>query len=284
MTIDVLGGLRVGGPGGDAGPTAPKQRQLLGLLVLRADEVVPAATCMRELWHDHPPRSAATTLQTYVMHLRRVLVHADVSARVVTCERGYRLRVDPLDTDLGVVRARVREGEERAAADDPTRAARSWREALALWRGAVLADVRTGPVAQQIAGHLDQWRLLLVERYLEAELRCGRHRQVVPTATALAGRHPLSEPIHASLISALHRSGRQADAVRVYERLAAALRRDLGVPPSEPLRRLHQAVRTGAAWLDPPPPAAPVLCLDALSALDAGRRPFLVPTPPGGTS
>ncbi|TBL42726.1 helix-turn-helix domain-containing protein, partial [Verrucosispora sp. SN26_14.1] len=126
MTIDVLGGLRVGGPDGDAGPTAPKQRQLLGLLVLRADQVVPAATCMRELWHDHPPRSAATTLQTYVMHLRRVLAHADVPARVVTCGHGYRLRVDPLDTDLGVVHTRVREGEERAAAGDPTRAARSW--------------------------------------------------------------------------------------------------------------------------------------------------------------
>ncbi|SDT78859.1 AfsR/SARP family transcriptional regulator [Actinoplanes derwentensis] len=253
MLIDVFGGLRLGAGGADAGPSAPKQRQLLGLLVLRAGTTVTVETCVRELWDDLPPRSCATTLQTYVMHLRRVLARAGVPAVVETCRRGYRLLADPALTDLGVVRELARQGDEHAGAGHAARAARRWREALALWRGPVLADVRTGPVTTDIVEHLHQWGLLLVDRYLEAELRCGRHRQVVPAATALAGRHPLREPIHASLMAALHRSGRQADAVLVYQRLAGALRHELGVEPSAAVQRLHRAVRAGAGpWLEPP--------------------------------
>jgi SARP family transcriptional regulator, regulator of embCAB operon len=278
MNVDVLGGLRLGPAGGDAGPTAPKQRQLLGLLVLRAGEAVPVTTCVRELWHDHPPRSAATTLQTYVMHLRRVLSRTAVPAQLLTSERGYQLRIDPAETDLGAVRGRARQGDEFAAAGDPARAARWWQEALALWRGPALADVRTGPVADEIVGHLEHWRLLLVDRYLEAELRCGRHRQLVPAATTLAGRHPLREPVHASLMTALYRSGRQADAVVVYQRLSTALRRDLGVEPSAAVQRLYRAVRAGAAWLESPED------LVVGPSVEAVRRPFLVPASLPGAS
>ncbi|MCX5065914.1 AfsR/SARP family transcriptional regulator [Micromonospora lupini] len=278
MYLDVLGGLRIGPAGGDAGPTAPKQRQLLGLLALRAGATVPVTTCVRELWDDHPPRSAATTLQTYVMHLRRVLAQAEAPARLLTGERGYLLRIDPEQTDLGVVREWARRGDQHAAAGRPAHAAHDWQQALTLWRGPVLADVRVGPVAEEIIGHLDQWRLLLIDRYLEAELRCGRHRQVVAAATTLAGRHPLREPIHASLMTALYRSGRQADAVLVYQRLCAALGRELGVEPSAAVQRLHRAVRSGAAWLESPadPTTEP--------PVPTFRRPTLVPAPSSGVS
>ncbi|MEU7842703.1 AfsR/SARP family transcriptional regulator [Micromonospora sp. NPDC049114] len=278
MYLDVLGGLRIGPAGGDAGPTAPKQRQLLGLLALRVGATVPVTTCVRELWNDHPPRSAATTLQTYVMHLRRVLTRTAAPALLLTDGRGYLLRIDPEQTDLGMVREWARRGDQHAAAGRPAHAARDWQQALTLWRGPALADVRIGPVAEEIIGHLDQWRLLLIDRYLDAELRCGRHRQVVAVATTLARRHPLREPIHASLMVALYRSGRQADAVLVYQRLSAALRRELGVEPSTAVQRLQRAVRVGAAWLEPPAGPATEPLAPAL------RRPTLVPAPSCGVS
>ncbi|MFJ9565866.1 BTAD domain-containing putative transcriptional regulator [Streptomyces fuscichromogenes] len=257
MDIALLGALDVRESGVSIAPTAPKPRQVLALLALRADQVVPVPTLTEELWAGTPPRSARTTLQTYVLQLRELIATALRSgvgpeggaARsakdvLATLPGGYLLATGGGGSDIREFE-RLREQGCRAMDEGNfTAAAGILRRALDLWSGPPFADVPTGAHLGMEARRLEESRLCALDQRIEADLRLGRHRELLAELTVLTSRHPSHENLHAQFMLALHRSGRRGEALLVYQRLRTLLVRDLGLEPSARLRRLQQAVLT----------------------------------------
>ncbi|MEU7601285.1 AfsR/SARP family transcriptional regulator [Streptomyces sp. NPDC040724] len=270
MDIDVLGALAVRENGISITPTAPKPRQVLALLALHADQVVPVSALIEELWAGEPPRSARTTLQTYVLQLRALIATALERGAAGGAEAG----TDPVthpgtDRGAGVRTAKdilvtlpggyllssgggvldVREFDRLAGsgyramdAGDFPAAARLLREALALWTGPAFADVQSGVQLDMEARRLEETRLCALDQRIEADLRLGRHRELLAELTVLASRYRTHENLHGQFMLALHRSGRRGEALDVYQRLRGTLVRELGLEPSVALRRLQRSI------------------------------------------
>ncbi|WP_335979377.1 MULTISPECIES: AfsR/SARP family transcriptional regulator [Streptomycetaceae] len=257
MRAKVLGPLQVDVNGLTVVPTASKPRQILALLALYPGRVVPISTLMEEIWGSNLPASALTTLQTYILQLRRRLGRAmgpdepgTAKDVLVTRYGGYLLQVRPEHVDVHEFERLVATGQRAYDVGDDVTAADLLRRALDLWDGSALVDVRMGPVLEIEAARLEESRLVAVERRIDAELRLGRHREFIAELTDLIARHPEHEGLHAQAMVALYRSGRQATALDVYQRLRARLVEDLGVDPSPQLQRLHHAILTVDPRLD----------------------------------
>ncbi|WP_406424658.1 AfsR/SARP family transcriptional regulator [Streptomyces sp. NBC_00873] len=262
MQIDVLGILDVRENGASIAPTAPKPRQVLALLALHADQVVPVSALIDELWAGRPPRSARTTLQTYVLQLRDLITLAlekDTRAAepaspprrrakdvLVTSPGGYMLVSGGGTSDVREFERLAGVGYRAMDAGDFQGASRLLGEALALWTGSAFADVQTGAQLEMEAKRLEESRLCALDQRIEADLRLGRHRELLPKLTVLTSRYPTHENLHAQFMLALHRSGRRGEALDVYHRLRSTLVRDLGLEPSARLRRLQQSILTAA--------------------------------------
>ena len=257
MDIDVLGplGVRVGGVA--VMPTARKPRQVLALLALHVDQAVPVGLLVEELWGDRPPRSARTTLQTYILQLRELIGVAlergggrvpdgtpSVSAKdvLVTAPGGYLLRGGGGSCDVREFERLAGMGYRAMDAEDFAGAARLLGEALALWSGSPLADVQPGAQLAMEVRRLEELRLCATYQRIEADLRLGRHRELLGELTVLVTRYRTHENLHGQLMLALYRSGRRGEALSVYQRLRQALVRDLGLEPSAGLRRLQQTM------------------------------------------
>ncbi|MEU6381134.1 AfsR/SARP family transcriptional regulator [Streptomyces sp. NPDC046909] len=260
MDIDVLGALDVRENGVSIAPTAPKPRQVLALLALHADQVVPVAGLIEELWAAKPPRSARTTLQTYVLQLRELITVAlekdapdegeparSAKDVLVTSPGGYLLVTGGGTSDVREFERLAGTGYRAMDAGDFPGAARKLREALSLWTGAAFADVQTGNQLQMEAKRLDESRLCALDQRIEADLRLGRHRELLAELTVLTSRYRTHENLHAQFMLALHRSGRRGEALDVYHRLRGTLVRDLGLEPSARLRRLQQSILMAAS-------------------------------------
>jgi SARP family transcriptional regulator, regulator of embCAB operon len=259
--VDMLGTLTVrSADGADITPSARKPRQVLATLAASPGQVVTVDTLVEELWGEQPVRSAATTIQTYVMQLRRLIAGAqpgdtaERSARakdiLQTCHTGYRLAVDPELVDLPRFLERARAGRRAADVGDDAGAARLLRESLDVWRGPVLIDVHTGPVLSLEATRMDEHRLAVIVTCIDAEMRLGRHAGLLAELTTLCGRHPLHEGLAARLMLALHRSGRASTAMEVFAKLRRDLVDELAIEPSEPVQRLHTGILDGDPTLD----------------------------------
>ncbi|GAA0298598.1 hypothetical protein GCM10010302_41590 [Streptomyces polychromogenes] len=249
MRIQVLGPLSAEVDGGSIVPTASKPRQILALLALHPGRVLPVPVLMEEIWGQEPPNSALTTLQTYILQLRRRLGTAMGAGRpgaakevLTTRHGGYLLQVPSEAVDAHVYEGLVGRGQAAFDGGDDEGAAALLREALALWQGPALVDVRVGPVLEIEVMRLEESRLGTVERRIDADLRLGRHTELLAELTELAARHPRHEGLHSQLMVALYRSGRQAGALDVYRRMRGRLIGELGVEPSPQLQRLHQAM------------------------------------------
>jgi DNA-binding SARP family transcriptional activator len=252
-----------------ATPTAPKQRQLLALLLLNAGKVVSVSECIEELWGEAPPASATSTLQTYVMQLRRGFrgtrdSTAPPNGRLVTRDRGYSLIVHPGELDAEVFGERVRRAEEAAAKADEFETARQLRLALCLWRGPALVDVQAGPVLSVRVAGLEERRLSVLYKRIEVDLRLGAHHELLGELSMLTGQYPMHENLHAQFMIALYRSGRQADSLQVFNRLRRELGEELGLGPSPRLSRLQQAILNADPILDAPVTSTPVFALDLI--------------------
>ncbi|MFC7310245.1 BTAD domain-containing putative transcriptional regulator [Streptomyces monticola] len=273
MDIDVLGALAVRENGVSITPTAPKPRQVLALLALHADQVVPVAALIEELWAASPPRSARTTLQTYVLQLRELIATAlekdeptgeDDGPRrcakdvLVTSPGGYLLNSGGGTSDVREFERLAGLGYRAMDAEDYPGAARKLREGLSLWTGAPFADVLTGAQLEMEARRLDESRLCALDQRIEADLRLGRHRELLAELTVLTSRYRTHESLHAQFMLALYRSGRRGEALDVYQRLRTTLVRDLGLEPSVRLRRLQHSIlmATTEAPLSPSAPQA----------------------------
>ncbi|MCX4633230.1 AfsR/SARP family transcriptional regulator [Streptomyces sp. NBC_01443] len=266
MDIEVLGTLAVREHGVSVTPTAPKPRQVLALLALHADQVVPVSALIEELWAGTPPRSARTTLQTYVLQLRALIANAleqgaaaaeggggaegaeGAAGRrtakdvLVTLPGGYLLNSGGGTSDVREFDRLAGIGYRAMDAGDFPGAARQLREALALWSGPAFADVHGGIQLDMEARRLEETRLCALDQRIEADLRLGRHRELLAELTVLASRYRTHENLHGQFMLALHRSGRRGEALDVYQRLRATLVRELGLEPSAALRRLQRSI------------------------------------------
>jgi predicted ATPase/DNA-binding SARP family transcriptional activator len=235
LRFGVLGPLAVWRDGEQVEVAGRRVRMLLALLLLDPGRPVPAGRLVDELWGEDPPADAANALQSLASRLRASLA-AD---RLVDWRGGgYRLAVDPDAVDAHRFERLVREG--RAA--PPARAGAVLRSALELWRGEPLSGVGEPGFAEAAAARLRELRLSAVEGLAEAELACGRAAALVPELEALVAGHPLDERLRGLLMRALYASGRQADALALYERTRRAIGEELGVEPSAELQRLHLAM------------------------------------------
>jgi DNA-binding SARP family transcriptional activator len=242
MEFRILGPLEVRRDGVPLSPGGPKQRALLALLLLHANEPVSRAALIDGLWGERPPETAAKALQVYVSQLRRTLGRE----RVRTQPGGYRLVLEPDAVDLSRFERLV--AEARAAT--PAAAAPKLREAIGLWRGPALADVADEPFAQAEVGRLEELRLAAAEALAEAELALGRHAQLVPELEGLVAHNPLRERLRGQLMLALYRSGRQADALDAYQAVRSTLIDELGLEPGRALQELELSILRHDSTLD----------------------------------
>ena len=239
MEFGILGPLEV--RDGEALVRVPgaKERALLVDLLVNAGRVVSADRLVEDLWGEDPPGNPANALQGRVSALRRAL--GSGSGLLVTSPPGYRLVVDPDRFDAARFERLVAEATALGPAERP-RAARLLEEALGLWRGPALAEFADRPWAQVEAARLEELRLDAVEARVELGLASGGHAGLVGELEALAAAHPIRERPRGQLMVALYRSGRQADALGVYQQTREVLAEELGIDPSPELQRLQQAI------------------------------------------
>jgi DNA-binding SARP family transcriptional activator len=240
----------------------PKQRSLLGALLLRANSVVPAERLVEDLWGREPSETSRSTLQVHVSNLRKVLSAAQVEAAASPDEEratspgsvdghhdpalissisgGYRIQLrseqlDILEFDALVDRAR----SMRNDGEGPQEVASVLRRALALWRGSLLADVPAMDLVRDHATVLDGRRAAAVAGLAELELELGQHALTVDHLEGAVREWPYDERIRGLLMVALYRTGRQADALAVCRRGRALLVEELGVEPGPELAELE---------------------------------------------
>jgi DNA-binding SARP family transcriptional activator len=243
MKFAVLGSIEVTGGAGPLELGGVKQRAILGYLLLHTNKVVPTSRILKAMWDDNPPATARKMVQNAVSGIRRVLIGQGGELPALrTHPPGYQLRVHTEDVDLHRFRTLAREGRQAIAEDDPARGAELLRGALSFWRGRALADlVEAGYRWSELAA-LEDERLSTLEDRLEAELTCGRHREITPELEVLTATEPLRERLSQQFMLALYRSGRQADALRVYRRTRDALIDTVGLEPGRALQELQQRI------------------------------------------
>jgi DNA-binding SARP family transcriptional activator len=263
---------------------AGHQRALLAMLLLHANEIVSADRLIDALWGAEPPPTAAKTVQVYVSRLRKELG----DGRLLTRAPGYALQVDRSELDLAEFESLLGEAQR----SEPTRAADTLRRALALWRGPALADLAYESFAQPEIARLEELRWTALDQRIDADLAMGRHAELVGEIGALVARHPLRERLRGQLMLALYRSGRQAEALSAYRQAQRELSDELGLEPSEELKRLEQAILRQDPELDPArtatapatPPARSLLIaphtLTAVEPLVALAQPLAASEPP----
>ena len=216
MDFRILGPLEVEDDGHSLKVAGAKQRGLLGLLLLHANQAVPRERLIDELWGEEPPETAATAIQVHISQLRKALGRD----AIVTQSGGYLIRVGEGELDLD----RFETAVARARDEPPAEAADVLREALALWRGPPLAEL-DAPFARAERARLEEQRIAALEQRIDADLELGRHAELVPELEGLVRGHPLRERLRGQLMLALYRCGRQADALAVYQSGRRAARR-----------------------------------------------------------
>ena len=256
MEVGILGPVDI--TQGEAHLTveAPKERALVATLALNVGTPVAPAVLITALWGDDPPATAEKTLQTHVSKLRK-LVGADVIASIPS---GYVLEVDPGSVDAHRFEELLDAGRDALRDGDARTALRLLSECRALWRGVPLTDLADGAFRLGQSTRLAELWLLAAERRVEAELVLGHHRETVGELEALVAEHPFREALWGQLMVALYRSGRQADALRCFQRLRRVLADELGIEPSAPIVRLESQILRQDPQLDLQPLRRPTTC------------------------
>jgi DNA-binding SARP family transcriptional activator len=238
LEFRVLGPLEVLVEGQPIEIVGTRQRALLTILLLRANEVVSRDRLIDDLWGERPPETAPNALAALVARLRKALP----AELVLTRPAGYELRLERQALDLHRFETLVEEGSAALAAGDPAHASELLRAASALWRGPPLAEFAYEPFAQPASTRLAELRLVALENRIEADLALGRHLDVVGEVQSLVGEHPLRDRLRGYLMLALYRSGRQAEALEAYRRGRRVFVDELGIEPGPALQELEQAI------------------------------------------
>jgi DNA-binding SARP family transcriptional activator/streptogramin lyase len=229
----ILGPLEVVGADGPVVLHRGKEQALLAYMLLHANEVLPSDVLIDALWDERPPATAPKILQNAVSQLRRALG----DGRIETRPPGYVFHLQPDELDVDRFETLARDGRPA--------------EALALWRGPPLPELREERFADDARRRLDEERLAVLESRIDHDLAAGRHAELVPELEQLVARHPLRERMHGQLMRALYASGRQADALDAYRRARRTLDEELGLQPGPELQELERKILTQDADLAP---------------------------------
>jgi DNA-binding SARP family transcriptional activator len=278
MEFGLLGPLVVRCGGGVLAVRRGHQRALLATLLLDANRVVSMDTITEMLWGANPPPSAGVTVRNYVSRLRRALGEAG-RARIGAQAGGYVISVGSGELDVSRFEELVGAARTAARGGCWDQAAAHAGSALLLWRGEPLADVESAVLAQREVPRLAELRLQAVETRIDADLWLGRHAEVIAELRRLVVAHPLREPLHALLMVALSRAGREAEALAAFECARRVLVDELGTEPGGRLRELHGRILAGDPALvgdwalagpEPALPAAPLWWLPYRDSCRAG--------------
>ena len=234
-----------------------KERIVLAVLLLHANEFVSRERLIDELWGTSPPATARKAVNVYISKLRQTLTRNGHDP-IATAEGGYRLGVDPDLLDAERLRSLIAQARSCIADGDSDPASQLLQEALALWRGPTLAGIPLESFGRDEVAQLDELRLAALMDRIDCDLALGRHEQVLGELNLLVREHPLRERLRAQQMLALYRADRQADALDVYAEARQTLVDDLGIEPCEALQRLQQAILRHDPSLETPEGTAAV--------------------------
>lgn len=251
LEIRLLGPVEIIGGRGRSDKLSAILRRLVAVLVLRADDGVRTDELVEELWTREPPARVENALHAHVSRLRKYLDTWEPEGpgrdRLTAAPGGYALAVVPDEVDV------LRFKELRRQAYEPSRspaeAIALLERGLRLWRGPALLDAAEGPICAASASVLMDLRLLAVTHLYELRLGRGEHAELIPDLQELATAHPLEEALQDLLMLALYRSGRQAQALAVYDRLRRQLAERLGIGPGPGIQSRVQAILTQSSEL-----------------------------------
>ncbi len=246
----ILGGVEVQVDGVVVNVGHPKQRAVLGVLVVEANHVVTVDQLLDRVWGGQAPSRGRETVYNYVSRLRTVLRAAGEEVRLDRRSRGYLLTVDDQAADVHRFRALVAQAHD---AHDDQQAVELLEQALSLWRGEPMPELDTA-WATSLRATLDGERLAAELDHADVALRCGRHAELLTSLSARASEHPLDERVAGQVMLALYRCGRQADALQHYETLRHILADELGVDPGLEIQFLYKQILTAEAGLARPRP------------------------------
>ena len=251
MEFRILGPFEVVQNGGSLALGGAQQRALLAVFVVHRGELLSPDRLIDELWEERAPATAAKALQGYVSHLRKALG----DGVIVTRGRGYVLAVEAEQVDAGQFEALAGEGRRAFSRNNPARARERLGAALQLWRGEPLAEFAYEPFAQNEIARLHEAHEAALEDRIDADLALGCDAELIGEIDTLVAANPLRERLRGQLMTALYRSGRQADALAVYRQTSELLRDELGLEPGRALKELERMVLEQDAALE----AAPIV-------------------------
>jgi DNA-binding SARP family transcriptional activator len=275
LEFRILGSLEVVDQRGRLGLGGAKQRATLAILLLNANRVVSVDRIADDLYAGAAPVTALKQVQRQISELRKTLGSPSV---IETRSPGYVIRLSPAQLDLSVFERLAADASEARTTGDPRRAADLLRSALDLWRGAPLADLMYESFAQAPIERLEEIRLAALEQRIDVDLALGRHHDLVAELEQLVAEHPVQERLHAQLMLALYRSGRQAEALAGYRQARAALMDEFGIEPGPALRQLERQILAQDPSLELPPDAV----LEPAPASVATKTVLAVPADDAG--
>lgn len=242
----ILGELKL--PNHSRPLAGPKVRTVFAALLLNANKPLGIHCLIDELWEDSPPATAAATVRTHVYHLRRTLGDNPLSGHgrmIVTSKAGYELRL-PEDRIDAIAFLRLADRGQRLLDQGHVVCAASvLGDALSLWRGDALSDVQCGPMLRRHVVRLEETRINTVQLRIEAELRLGHIRRLIPELKSLVTAHPLNEWLHARYAEALCLSGRRGEALQALGELRKILKEELGLDLPPEIQRVQQRILRG---------------------------------------
>ncbi|HEY0499697.1 MAG TPA: BTAD domain-containing putative transcriptional regulator [Kutzneria sp.] len=245
VKVELLGAVRAWSDNGEIALGPPRQRAVFAMLAASVGQVVSRSELIDGVWGEDPPASAEGSLYTYVSDLRRALepgrANRTPSQLLESSGAGYVLRVHVDLTDFEELRQNA---AALLASGSPGPALRALDAALALGHGEAFGGI-PGPFAQRCRASLAELRLATQEQRAEALLALGQAATVIGELTELVRTYPLRESLRALLMTALHRSGRRAEALEVYRETETLLLDELGIEPSPPLAKLFHQLQAG---------------------------------------
>jgi DNA-binding SARP family transcriptional activator/WD40 repeat protein len=273
LEFRLLGPLEVWRNGEPIPLGGERQRALLALLLLHANELVTTERLVDQLFGGDESDGTVNALRVAVSRLRRLLDDGEDNGVVVTRSGGYLLRAQPGQVDAALFEQELEDGQRLLAAGETAAASAALREALARYRGPVLADLSLLEFVQPLARRLEELRLTALVARLDADLALGHDAELIGELERLIAEHPFQERLRAQLMLALYRSGRQADALGVYRQTRVLLREELGLEPSKNLQHLEQSILRQDPSLDirggaPREPAIVVCPFKGLASFD----------------
>ena len=265
MEFRILGPLEVVDEGNPVALGTLKERLVLGVLLLHANEFVSRERLIEDLWGEAPPPTARKAVNVYISQLRKALGRTGADP-IATASGGYRLQVGQDALDSVRLETLLVHAREAVAGGEQEEARKRYIEALALWRGPTLAGLPFESRGRDEVARLDELRIAALMDRIDCDLALGRQEEVLGELNLLVRQHPLRERLRAQQMLALYRADRQAEALEAYAEARQALVDDLGIEPSEGLRRLQQAVLRHDPALEKPAGAAAVNTVEERSA------------------